>query len=130
MNYIENYPYPYVIGKLCWEIPSEVPDDWQGQNLHGKAHPKIIADMKAALDAAARKKGVFAPTFHPYNWIRSDQLIEVIDHAVTTLGNKVKALNFLEIQSRLNQNLLKGESLRHPENGQEIVIDHDSDISR
>src|SRR5207244_3245126 len=22
---IENYPYPYVIGKLCWEFPAMVP---------------------------------------------------------------------------------------------------------
>ena len=130
INYIENYPYPYVIGKLCWEIPSEVPDDWQGQNLFGKRDPRIIADMKAAVDAAARKKGVFAPTFHPYDWIRNDQLVEVIDHAVNTLGKKVKALNFLEIQTRLNENLLAGESLRQPDNGQDNgvrLIDLDGD---
>jgi len=25
---IEDYPYPYVIGKLCWEFPGVVPSDW------------------------------------------------------------------------------------------------------
>ncbi|MEM7233930.1 MAG: dehydrogenase, partial [Planctomycetota bacterium] len=130
VNYIENYPYPYVIGKLCWEFPSQVPDDWQGQNLLGKAHPKIIEDMKAAFDATARKKGVFAPTFHPYNWIRNDQMIEVIDHAVSKLGKRMIALNFLEIEQRLTKHLLAGQPLRHPKNGQDNgvrLLDLDAD---
>jgi hypothetical protein len=28
VNYVENYPYPYVIDRLCWEMPSAIPDDW------------------------------------------------------------------------------------------------------
>ena len=31
VNTIENYPYPYVIGRLCWEFPCIVPSDWEGQ---------------------------------------------------------------------------------------------------
>ena len=25
INYVEDYPYPYVIAKLCWEMPTAVP---------------------------------------------------------------------------------------------------------
>ena len=35
VNYVENYPYPYVIGRLCWEMPPVMPGDWQGFNLNG-----------------------------------------------------------------------------------------------
>lgn len=30
---VENYPYPYVIGKTGWEFPFTVPSDWTAQNL-------------------------------------------------------------------------------------------------
>ena len=29
VNTIEDYPYPYVIGRLCWEFPCVVPSDWR-----------------------------------------------------------------------------------------------------
>src|SRR6185369_1819048 len=32
---IADYPYPYVIGKLCWEFPCAVPSDWEAHNYHG-----------------------------------------------------------------------------------------------
>ena len=40
VNTIENYPYPYVIGGLCWEFPCIVPSDWEAQNLHKPNNPK------------------------------------------------------------------------------------------
>ena len=130
VNYIRNYPYPYIIGKLCWEIPSVVPDDWQGQNLFGSENPRIIEDLNAALDAVARKQGIFAPTFHPYDWVRNDQMVDIIDHGVKTLGKKLKAFNFLEIRDRLRKNLLAGQPLRHPKTGEDNgvrLLDIDND---
>ncbi|MGI8966445.1 MAG: hypothetical protein ACR2H1_10225, partial [Limisphaerales bacterium] len=44
---IENYPYPYVIGKLCWEFPGALPSDWEAQNIHGKTNPITTADWKS-----------------------------------------------------------------------------------
>ena len=32
---IEDYPYPYVIGKICWEFPGVVPSDWEAQHVQG-----------------------------------------------------------------------------------------------
>ena len=40
VNTIENYPYPYVIGGLCWEFPCIVPSDWEGQNLQQAGQPQ------------------------------------------------------------------------------------------
>ena len=119
INYIENYPYPYVVARTAWEIPSQLPDDWQGQHLHGVYNPQTAADMRAALDATARKKGLFTQTFHPHAWIRNDQLIDLVDHAVETYGDHVRFLNFREVRDRLNTNLLAGQPLRHPGNGQD-----------
>ncbi|MFO7904885.1 MAG: FG-GAP-like repeat-containing protein [Pirellulaceae bacterium] len=114
VNYIENYPYPYVIARLCWEMPSSIPDDWQGHNLQKPHHPVTIADMKAAIDATVSKQGVYVLTHHAGAWIRNDQVIELIDHAVGRYGSKVKFLNFREVHERLAENLLGGQSLRAP----------------
>jgi hypothetical protein len=129
VNTIENYPYPYVIGRLCWEFPGVVPSDWEAQNLHGKTNPRTIADMKAALDLVAQKQGVFNLVFHPHGWITSEQVIELIDHAVVAHEGRFKFLNFREAQERLDQNLLGGQPLRAPDgqdNGVRLLdLDHD-----
>ncbi len=114
VNYIMNYPYPYVIARLCWELPSSIPDDWQGHNLQKPHHPVTIADMKAAIDSTAAKQGLYVLTHHAGAWIRNDQVIELIDHAVTRHGRKVKFLNFREVHDRLVKNLLGGQPLRAP----------------
>jgi len=59
VNTIENYPYPYVIGKLCWEFPCMTPSDWQAQHLHKSNNPQTVHDWKAALDCTVIKQGVF-----------------------------------------------------------------------
>jgi putative membrane-bound dehydrogenase-like protein len=109
---IEDYPYPYVIGKLCWELPCAVPSDWEAQNLHQSNNPQTVSDWKAQLDATVLKQGVFNFVFHPHGWIRNDQIIEFIDYAVSKHGGKVKFLNFKEVHERLTKNLLAGTPLR------------------
>lgn len=120
VNTIENYPYPYVIGKTCWEFPCVVPSDWEAQNIQKPNNPKTVVDLKAALDAIVLKRGVFTMVFHPHGWIENTQVVELIDHAVKKHGGKVKFLNFREALERIEKNLLTGESLRNPhglENG-------------
>jgi putative membrane-bound dehydrogenase-like protein len=112
VNTIEDYPYPYVIGRLCWEFPCVVPSDWEAQNLHKPNNPTTVEDLKAALDAIALKQGVFNLVFHPHGWIKSEQVVELIDHAVAKHGKRVKFLNFREAQERLDKNLLGGQPLR------------------
>lgn len=112
VNTIENYPYPYVIGRRCWEFPCVVPSDWEAQNLHGPNNPKTVEDLKAALDAVVVKQGVFNLVFHPHGWIEASQVVELIDHAQATHGRRVKFLNFREAKARLDAHLLAGEPLR------------------
>ena len=112
VNTIENYPYPYIIGNLCWEFPCVAPSDWSAQHHHGVNNPKTVSDLKAALDLTVIKKGVFNLVFHPHGWIRNTQVVDLIDHAVKKHGKKVKFLTFREAQDRLNRHLLKGQSLR------------------
>ncbi len=109
---IEDYPYPYVIGDLCWEFPAMVPSDWEAFNLHGSTNPVTLADWKAALDLTVLKQGVFTFIFHPHGWSSPQQFVEFIDYAVRQHGRKVKFLNFREAQERLNKNLLAGHPLR------------------
>ena len=118
VNYVEDYPYPYVIARLCWELPSAGPDDWQGFNLQGAHNPATVRDMKAALDATVLQQGVYTLTHHVDRWIRSDQVIELIDHAVEKHGKKILFLNFREVNERLTKNLLGGVPLRAA-NGQD-----------
>ena len=109
---IENYPYPYLIGGKCWEFPCMVPSDWEAQNIQGNNHPDTVRDWKIALDLTALKKGVFNLVFHPHGWIRSDQVVELIDYARERYGDRVAFLNFEEALERLNQHLLSGQSVR------------------
>jgi putative membrane-bound dehydrogenase-like protein len=117
VNTIEDYPYPYVIGRLCWEFPCVTPSDWQAHHQQQSNNPRTVEDWKAALDCTVVKQGVFCLVFHPHGWIRNDQVVELIDHAVQKHGKKVKFLNFREAQERLDKNLLGGQALREPKTG-------------
>ena len=112
VNTIEDYPYPYVIGRLCWEFPCVVPSDWSAQFVQKPNNPDTVRDLKLALDACVLKQGTFNLVFHPHGWIRAEQIVELIDHAVVTHGSKVKFLNFRECLDRINQHLLQGKPLR------------------
>lgn len=117
LNWIENYPYPYVINGSCWEFPCITPSDWEAQFLQQPNNPATVEDMKTALDITVLKNGVFNLVFHPHGWIEAGQIVELIDHAVQKHGNKVKFLTFREALDRINRNLLDGESLRAGEGG-------------
>ncbi|HZR21230.1 MAG TPA: PVC-type heme-binding CxxCH protein [Verrucomicrobiae bacterium] len=114
---IEDYPYPYVINRLCWEFPCAVPSDFEAFNYHGPTNPVTVRDWKAALDAVVLKRGVFTMIFHPYNWIRSDQLVQLIDYAASKYGARIKFLNFREALARLNHHLLLDQPLRAADGG-------------
>lgn len=112
VNTINDYPYPYVLGKLCWEFPCIVPSDWEAQNLNKPYHPQTVADMKAAIDATVAKQGVYTLVFHPHGWIQNTQVVELIDHAVSTYGKRIRFMSFLDALDRIETNLLDGQSLR------------------
>lgn len=116
-NYIEDYPYPYVIGRTCWEFPCMVPSDWEAQNVLKPANPAMLDDLKAALDAVVIKQGVFNFVFHPYGWISNEQVAALVRHAKTKYGNRVKFLTFREALERLNANLLAGQPIRAQDGG-------------
>ncbi|MBI1311426.1 c-type cytochrome [bacterium] len=129
LNWIENYPYPYVINGKCWEFPCVVPSDWSAQFLQQPNNSKTVEDWKAVLDITVHKQGVFNLVFHPHGWIKAEQVVELIDHAVATHGKKVKFLTFREALNRLNRNLLAEHPLRNPDgrdNGVRVVdVDRD-----
>ncbi len=112
VNYLENYPYPYVIGNHCWQFPCTVPSDWEAQFLHGKNNPKTVEDLKRALDATVAKQGLFVFVFHPHGWIENSQVVELIDHATAKHGDKLKFLNMREVQERIDRHLLDGQSIQ------------------
>ena len=115
VNTIENYPYPYMIGKQCWEFPCMVPSDWEAQNIQKPNNPDTVRDMKIALDTAVVKKGMMSLCFHPWGWMRNDQVVQLINHAQEKYGNKVKFISFAEAHVRLKEQLLKGQSIRSEE---------------
>ncbi|MFO0903431.1 MAG: neutral/alkaline non-lysosomal ceramidase N-terminal domain-containing protein [Pirellulales bacterium] len=129
VNTIEDYPYPYIIGDKCWEFPCVVPSDWSAQHVQKANNPDTVRDLKLALDAAVIKQGTFNLVFHPHGWIRNDQIVELIDHAVKQHGRKVKFLNFAECLERLNRHLLDGHPIRDPQGDDHGVrlIDVDRD---
>ena len=126
---IEDYPYPYIVGRLCWEFPIVVPSDWSAQHVQQPDNPRTVADLARALDAAVAKQGVFTLVFHPHKWIKNEQLVELIDHAVSKHGRRIKFLTFREAQERLDKHLLAGQTLRAGDGGDNGVrlIDLDND---
>lgn len=112
VNTIDDYPYPYIIGRKCWEFPCVVPSDWEAQNIQRPNNPLTVEDMQRVLDAVVLKQGVYNLVFHPHGWIRSEQIVELIDYANKKHGRKVKFLSFRDCAERLKNNLLAGEPLR------------------
>lgn len=129
VNRVDNYPYPFVIGQLCWEFPCAVPDDWQGFHLQQPYNPQTVRDHQAVIDAVVLKQGVANFVFHPHGWIRNTQLVEIVDHAVSRYGSRVKFLTFRECADRLQQHLLAGQNLRSADGGDNGVrlldVNHD-----
>jgi hypothetical protein len=113
VNTIEDYPYPYIIGGMCWEFPCVTPSDWSAQFVQKPNNPDTLRDWKLALDACVLKQGTFNLVFHPHGWIKPEQIVELIDHAVTKHGKKVKFLTFKECAERLNTNLLPNVTIRN-----------------
>ena len=72
-----------------------------------------MRDMKAAIDATVAKQGTYVLTFHPGSWIRNDQVVELVDHAVRDRPGKGKVvfLNFREMHQRLTEDFRKCELL-------------------
>src|SRR5262249_50389551 len=119
VNTIEDYPYPYVIGRTCWEFPCVTPSDWSAQHYHKQvASPVTLRDWQAALDCTVIKQGVFCLIFHPYEWSTPQMIVDLIDHATAKHGKKVKFLNFRECLERLNKNMLVGHPIRDAESGE------------
>ena len=44
---IEDYPYPYVIDRLCWEFPIVAPSDWTAQKLQKPNSPQTVRDWQS-----------------------------------------------------------------------------------
>ena len=132
VNQIHDYPYPFVIGQRCWEFPCTVPSDWEAQYLHRPNNPQTVDDWKAAIDVTVRKQGVFTLVFHPHNWIRNDQVVELIDYAAKRYSGQVRFLNFRQCLQRLNRHLLAQVPLRDRDGKDQGVrlldVDHDGFI--
>ena len=112
VNKIHNYPYPYVIGKSIWEFPCTIPDDWQGQNIQQPNNPRTVDDIVAAIDATVIKQGISNIVFHPYDWIRNDQMATVVKRVHKNHGSKVKFLTFRDCIERINRHMLLGQPVR------------------
>lgn len=116
-NCVFNYPYPYVIDHTIWEFPVVVPGDAHGVHVHKAESPLTVADWRAALDVTVHKKGVMTICFHPHGYIRSDQMVELVDYADRKYGKRVKFLNYQEAYDRILKHALGGEPLRSETGG-------------
>jgi putative membrane-bound dehydrogenase-like protein len=117
-GFIEDYPYPYVVGKLCWEFPCITPSDWQAFNAHGAKNPETLADWKASLDWVVGKQGVMTTVFHPHGWSSPEQWVEFIDYAQEKYGKRVKFLTFREALEKIEKNALDRSKLRDWRSGE------------
>ena len=110
VNTIENYPYPYVIGGSAGSFPASSPATGRARTSTSRPAPKRWKTSRRPSIASCIKQGVFNLVFHPHGWIKPEQVVELIDHAVKKHGKKVKFLNFREAHERLNKNLLGADA--------------------
>jgi hypothetical protein len=104
VNYVEDYPYPYVINNRLWELPAIIPGDAHGVHAYGRRSDKTIEDWKRALDITVAKQGVMTICFHPHGYIDAEQIVALIDYAVASYGKKIKFLNCREVLKRIEKN--------------------------
>ena len=127
VSYIENYPYPFVVGRKIWELPFVYPNDYTGNGLNGAQSTTTIEDFKAAVDATVAKKGCVSLCFHAGGWMLNSQMVDIVDHADRTYGKKVKFLNMREMHQRMIQHMLAGHPLRDAKGGDNGVRVFDID---
>ncbi|MGB0742382.1 MAG: polysaccharide deacetylase family protein [Planctomycetaceae bacterium] len=78
VNYVRDYPWPWVVNGDCWEIPCLAPSDWSAQHLQGVNNPRTLEDWKAAIDLTVAAEGCFSLVFHPHGWIQAEQVVELL----------------------------------------------------
>ena len=117
VSYIENYPYPFVVGRKILELPFVYPNDYTGQALQGAQSATTIDDFKAAVDATVAKQGAVSLCFHAGGWMLNSQMVDIVDHADRTYGKKVKFLNMREMHQRMVKHMLAGHPLRDAQGG-------------
>lgn len=126
---IENYPFPFALGNRCWEFPISTPSDFQGWYQYGNASAVTATDWQAGLAISVRKQGLFTLLFHRKGWSTGAQILDLIDHADSTYGRRIRFLTFRQAVDRLTTNALGGEPMRAPDGGDNGVrlIDLDGD---
>ncbi|MEX2185909.1 MAG: PVC-type heme-binding CxxCH protein, partial [Pirellulales bacterium] len=117
-NYVANYPYPYVVSRLCWEIPIQMPGDHQAASYEPAFGHRTLTEWKAAIDVTVVKRGLMTLAFHPYGKTSNEDLLGLIDHVVDRYGKKVKFLSLRDVDELLIRNVLGGQALR-ASNGQD-----------
>lgn len=113
-NSIANYPYPYVINGLLWELPVLMPGDAHGVHAYGANNPRVLDDWQHVLDATVHKLGLYTLCFHPHGYCLPESVAGLVEYADRKYGRRVRFLNCREILDRLNKNLLAGSPLRSP----------------
>ena len=124
VNYIANYPYPYVVAGQVWEFPVTIPGDAHGILFYKKKSPDTVEDWKAALDATVHKQGLMTICFHPKHFIWASQIVDLIDYAHKTYGARVKFLSYAQALERINTHALGGPPLKtknHSDNGVRLL---------
>ena len=111
VNFVEDYPYPYVINNRLWELPAIIPGDAHGVHAYGRLSDRTVEDWKRALDITVAKQGVMTVCFHPHGYIDSKQMVAFVDYAAKTYGPKIKFLNCREVLVRIQEN---SQAKAHP----------------
>ncbi len=112
VNTVSNYPYPYVINGLLWELPPIIPGDAHGVHAYQAGSPRVVEDWQRALDLVVAKQGLHTICFHPHGYCLPEHPAALVDYADRTYGRRVRFLNCREILDRLTTNLLAGTPLR------------------
>ena len=127
VNYVEDYPYPYVINNHLWELPAIIPGDAHGVHAYGRMSDQTVEDWKRALDITVAKQGVMTICFHPHGYIDSKQMVAFVDYAAKTYGKRIKFLNCREVAHRLRKAVPPGYPIHGNPSSRTVHLDADGD---
>jgi len=110
-NYVENYPYPFVIAGI-WEVPIGMPGDHNADFYALRYGRRLLMEWEKLIDAGVLKQGLTGLGFHPHGKVSPDELVQIVDYAAKKYGKRIEFLTIRDVQDRIDRNLLAGHPLR------------------
>jgi hypothetical protein len=102
LNFISDYPYPYLVAGRFWEIPFCSPSDYQSFAKKESA-AVVLNDWKYALDQTVRMHGTMPLLVHNNDWVSLETISAFITYARERYGERIEFMTVREVYDLLQK---------------------------